>query len=193
MNSILAPRVFHSFSGGEEGRWCVERIHRVTGDALPLVRRLSVDEQGDTGSRYEPVWSLRGGTSNERYVTRDEKIALEAKPAPLARQGATRGALIPIRKSATWWTMTPDERREIMETNSRHIATGLKYLPAIARRLYHCRDLSASEPFDFLTWFEFAPSDEWAFDELLAYLRSSKEWSYVVREVDVRLTLNDPR
>src|SRR2546428_7160638 len=31
------------------------------------------------------------------------------------------------------------------------------YLPAIARRLYHCRDLG--EPFDFLTWFEYAPAD----------------------------------
>jgi len=191
MNSIPAPRAFHSFSGGTEGRWRVERIHRVAGDALPLVARLSVYEQPDPWSLYEPAWTLRGGISNERYVTRDEKIALEAKPAHLARPEATRGALIPIRKSATWWGMTPDERREVMETNSRHIATGLTYLPAIARRLYHCRDLSASEPFDFLTWFEFAPADEWAFDELLAYLRASEEWRYVVREVDVRLTLTE--
>lgn len=86
--------------------------------------------------------------------------------------------------------MTQDERRYIMEAQSRHISTGLKYLPAIARRLYHCRDISNSEPFDFLTWFEFEPTNELAFDELLTFLRASEEWKYVVREVDVRLTLD---
>ena len=46
--------------------------------------------------------------------------------------------------------------------------------------------------FDFLTWFEFAPDAEPAFDELLAHLRGSEEWRYVVREVEVRLA-RDPR
>ena len=41
---------------------------------------------------------------------------------------------------------------------------------------------------DFLTWFEFAPADAGAFDELVGRLRQSEEWSYVDREVDVRLT-----
>jgi hypothetical protein len=50
----------------------------------------------------------------------------------------------------------PDERRDVFETKSHHIADSLKYLPAIARQLYHCRDLG--QPFDFLTWFEYAPS-----------------------------------
>jgi len=48
--------------------------------------------------------------------------------------------------------LTQDERREIFEERSRHIATGLEYLPAVARRLHHSRDLGG--PFDFLTWFE---------------------------------------
>jgi hypothetical protein len=61
----------------------------------------------------------------------------------------------------------------------------LRYLPAIARRLHHSRDLG--EPFDFLTWFEFAPQDEPAFDDLLAALRATEEWNYVEREVDIRL------
>ena len=62
-----------------------------------------------------------------------------------------------------------------------------RYLPAIARRLHHCRDLGYAEPFDFLTWFEYAPSDAAAFDELVAALRASPEWTFVEREVDVRL------
>jgi hypothetical protein len=65
------------------------------------------------------------------------------------------------------------------------VAVGLEYLPRIARRLHHGRDLG--EPFDFLTWFEFAPIDAAAFDELVARLRVTEEWRYVVREVDIRL------
>jgi hypothetical protein len=57
----------------------------------------------------------------------------------------------------------------------------------VARRLHHCRDLGETEPFDFLTWFEYAPKDETAFNKLLAELRRSPEWAYVDREIDCRL------
>lgn len=67
----------------------------------------------------------------------------------------------------------------------RHIATGLEYLPAVARRLHHGRDLG--EPFDFLTWFEYAPADADEFQELVGRLRQTEEWRYVEREIDIRL------
>ena len=35
------------------------------------------------------------------------------------------------------------------------------------------------------------PSDEAAFDELVAALRATEEWNYVEREVDIRLIRND--
>ena len=82
--------------------------------------------------------------------------------------------------------MTQNERRRIFEDKSRHIADSLKYLPAIARQLYHSRDLGG--PFDFLTWFEYAPEHAERFEELVAMLRDSEEWGFVEREVDVRLT-----
>ena len=104
------------------------------------------------------------------------------------RPEATCAALIPITKTPGWWALTQDERREIFEARSSHIAVGMRYLPAIARRLHHSRDVG--EPFDFLTWFEFAPSDTAAFDDLLATLRATAEWNYVEREVDIRLTRN---
>ena len=44
---------------------------------------------------------------------------------------------------------------QCFEERSHHIAIGLEYLPAVARRLYHSRELA--EPFDVLTWFEHAP------------------------------------
>ncbi len=63
---------------------------------------------------------------------------------------------------------------------------GMDYLPAIARRLHHSRDLD--QPFDFLTWFEFAPAREATFDAMLARLRATEEWDDVDREIDIRLT-----
>jgi hypothetical protein len=53
--------------------------------------------------------------------------------------------------------------------------------------LHHCRDLRPAEPFDFVTWFEYAPADTAVFDELLHALRTSPEWAYVEREIDIRL------
>jgi len=44
-----------------------------------------------------------------------------------------------------------------------------------------------NEPFDFLTWFEYAPDHSAAFDELVLRLRETKEWEYVDREIDIRL------
>ncbi|MEI8154526.1 MAG: chlorite dismutase, partial [Hyphomicrobiales bacterium] len=61
--------------------------------------------------------------------------------------------------------------------------------PAVARRLHHCRGLGG--PFDFLTWFEYAPEAESAFDAMLQRLRATEEWCYVEREVDVRLVRVD--
>ena len=94
------------------------------------------------------------------------------------------GDVIPIRKSAAWWALAQDERRAIFEERSHHIADTMKYLPAVARRLYHSRELG--EPFDFLTWFEYAQHAA-AFEELAGMLRTREEWRWVEREVDIRL------
>ena len=110
-----------------------------------------------------------------------------AKQQGLGRPEATHAALIPLRKNAAWWALTQDERRKIFEEQSHHNQIGMRYLPAIARRLHHCRDLSENEPFDFLTWFEFAPAHAGDFDQLLAALRASEEWRYIEREVEIRL------
>src|SRR6059036_2666583 len=63
-------------------------------------------------------------------------------PSP-GRAEATRAALIPVRKASAWWDLAQDERRALIEERSHHIAIGLEYLPAIARRLYHSRDLES--------------------------------------------------
>jgi len=181
----MNQRLF-SFIGSNTGPWTVTAIHAVCGESLAAVDRIEM-VAGDAGGTADAAWILRGATSNERYVIRTEKDRLVEKQQGLGRPQATRAALIPLRKNDAWWALTQDERREIFEAQSTHIRIGMKYLPAIARRLHHCRDLTSAEPFDFLTWFEYAPSDESAFNDLLHELRSSPEWRYVDREVDLRL------
>ncbi|MCA1617574.1 MAG: chlorite dismutase family protein [Acidobacteria bacterium] len=180
----MADRMFN-FVGGDIGLWQVVKIEAVIGSPLKQVARLDVVEGKLDALPKGGVWLLRGVTSYERYVIRAERDMLVARQEGLGRPEATCAALIPISKSAAWWELAQDERRAIFEARSEHIKTGLKYLPAIARRLHHCRELG--EEFDFLTWFEYAPSDAERFEELVRVLRETEEWNYVEREIDIRL------
>lgn len=171
------------FSGGDAGLWSVTAQKTLAGEPLLPVVRLSVLDA--TAATPSSRWVLRGITSNVRYATRSEVTELRSRQEGLGRASARCAALIPIRKNAAWWALAQDERRAVFEQQSRHTAIGLRYLPAIARQLHHSRDLG--EPFDFLTWFEFAPSDASAFDDLLGALRETPEWRFVDRETEIRL------
>jgi hypothetical protein len=184
--SIMPTPLMVTFIAGHAGDWRVDRIEAVRGAGLDWAARLAVVEGAGVGIPAEAGWTLRGVPSHLRYTTETERRLLVGRQPVLGRLHATRAALIPIRKREAWWALAQDERRAILEERSQHIATGVKYLPAVARRLIHCRDLG--EPFDFLTWFEYAPEDSGAFEELVGRLRETEEWSYVEREVEVRVT-----
>jgi hypothetical protein len=184
---MYGARTLFAFCGGAPGRWIIDRMTALRGEPLPAAERLHVAEgMGDAEATAAAAWVLRGVTGALRYTTRGEAVALAERRAALDRPAAIRAALIPIRKREDWWALAHDERRAIYEERSRHTSIGMEYLPRIARRLHHSRDLG--EPFDFLTWFEFAPEHEPAFDELLARLREREEWTYVDREIDIRLS-----
>jgi len=180
----MALPILTRFAAGNGGPWRIDRIAAARGETLAAAPRLAVVTE-PTVPPADSAWRLTGSTGHARYTTRQENAALAAIQAGLGRAEATCAALIPIRKSAAWWDLAQDERRAIFEESSHHIAIGLEYLPAIARRLYHCRELG--EPFDFLTWFEYAPNHREAFEELVGRLRRTEEWAYVDREVDIRL------
>jgi len=177
------------FVGADSGSWRIQRCDAVVGEGLPQAARLNVLPTREPLLPANPAFILRGSTGHVRYVEQTEKLDLAKVTPPLARPEASCGALIPIRKSDAWWELPQDQRRAILEQRSRHISLGLAYLPAVARRLYHARELG--EPFDFLTWFEYAPEHASAFEELVAALRASEEWRYVEREVDLRLVRDD--
>jgi hypothetical protein len=174
-----------SFVGGDSGEWTVERITPITGVGLAPVKAMQKLEGPAFSAANENGWALHAVRSNERYVERTEKATLLAPSAGLGRPDSRCAVLIPMSKNEAWWALPQDERRALMEAKSHHISLGARYLPAIARRLFHGRDLGAE--FDFLTWFEFAEKDRGAFDELVQALRVTEEWKYVDREVEVRL------
>jgi chlorite dismutase len=179
----------YSFVGGKQGIWRVTDVRGILGSSLDLVEKVNVVNDVVAEMPLDSSWVLQSFVSNIRYSKRDEVTALRAVQPTLNRSEAVYAVLIPIKKSLHWWEMAQDERRAIFEEESHHTAVGLEYLPGVARRLLHCRDLG--EPFDFLTWFEFAPEHTNAFDELLLRMRASKEWEYVEREVEVRLERDD--
>jgi hypothetical protein len=182
-----------TFTAGDAGPWRIDRITAVTGDGLPAAARLLIREGAAEGEPWLPGspatatrgWTLRGTVSHQRYTTAAELAELTAQSPTLGRLGATVASLISISKSKAWWELAQDERRQIFEETSHHIRRSITSLPAVARRLHHCRDVGG--PFDFLTWFEFAPESVADFDELLNELRSTEEWTFVEREVEVRV------
>jgi chlorite dismutase len=177
-----------NFIGDSQGQWKVINMSTVTGDLLESVSSITV-LPGNLADKLGGVWSLKGVISNLRYTEKQEKDKLVAVQEGLGRTASTCAAMIPIKKSQRWWDLAQDERREIFERQSAHTQTGLKYLPAIARRLYHCRDIN--EPFDFITWFEYSPSYSSFFEELVSSLRETEEWKFVEREVDIRMTASE--
>src|SRR5512146_346145 len=183
----MSTRLF-SFIGGNSGPWRVTKMEVIVGEPLPAARRLEIASGLEIPSDPNAAWVLHGMTSNERYVVgEDDKRLIVAKQLSLGRPQATCAALIPIRKNAAWWALTQNERQRVFEQQSRHAKIGLQYFPELARRLHHCRDISENEPFDFLTWFEYEPAQEAAFNKLVGTLRATAEWKYVEREIDIRL------
>jgi chlorite dismutase len=180
--------MFTIFRGGQSGAWRVTRLVGVKGESLTPTPALSVTHSESIALPILPSqssWRLAGTASHVRYVERAEKEQLTAVQAGLGRPESKLAALIPIKKSAAWWELTQEERRRIFEDKSHHIASSMRFLPAIARQLYHCRDLG--ETFDFLTWFEYRLAHESLFEELVGMLRQTEEWTYVEREVDIRV------
>ena len=147
----LFPATFRARAVGApaaQGSWTVDRVVAVRGETLPTPT--SLDIVLEVAADPAALWSLSGVAGHARYVERAEKTPLDAASPKLGRPEASRGALIPIRKSAAWWSLPQDERRAIFEGRSKHIEFSMPYLPRIARRLYQARDLG--QPFDFLTW-----------------------------------------
>ncbi len=115
----MSTRLF-SFVGGDTGAWRVVKTEAIVGQALPAAKRLAIVAGSEIPSEPRAAWVLRGITSNERYVDREERRQIVAKVLDLGRPEATCAALIPIRKNEAWWALTQEERLGIFKEQSHH-------------------------------------------------------------------------
>ena len=180
-----STEVMLNYVGGSTGSWRVISMTTHSGAPLKTATHVEIVNGGVSRNPTGSSWVLRGVVRNTRFVTREERPVLESRFLKQGPVESTCAALIPIRKSAAWWNLEHDERQEIIDARSRQLGTGMRFLPAIARRFLYGRDLG--EPFDMVTWFEYSSRDQSIFDDLAGALRSSMEWQYIEREVDIRL------
>jgi len=166
-------------------------VNFVSGEVPPLPPGARVNEyrsvDGSTWCRIESETlfdaGLCGVVQHLHYTTLDERTDLTARSRAELAAGST-AVLIPIRRSAEWWAMAHDQRGE--HFHKKHTPIGAPYVERIFRKLYHARYLGS--PYDFLTYFEFSPTDADYFRQLLSELRATEEWKYVEDEFEVWMT-----
>ena len=158
-----------AFVAGFEGLWLIEGMTAARGEPLPPAARLSVVE-GAGAEVAEGRWVLRGVVAGQGEDARPDQL-------PLGRSDARCAALVAVRMAPAWWERAEEDRRAL--------SANIEHGPAISRRVHRARD--REEPFDVLTWFEFAPDLQSALNDVVARLRDSEEWSYVERDVELRM------
>ncbi|CAH1385540.1 chlorite dismutase family protein [Candidatus Nitrotoga sp. M5] len=119
--------------------------------------------------------TLVGVTKPLNYITKEKSPNLNASINAASYIGdAPRFAIvIPVKKSAAWWTLSFEQRLKEMEA---HTVPTLAYLTNIKRKLYHSTGL---DDVDFITYFE--TNDLLAFNKLLTSLATIPENNYHVR------------
>lgn len=181
-------------SDGRGNRYRVEDVCSVTGEAPVSLDGLTALTRIESNFVLAPVepWCFRGVTQHHQYTSAEQRKALAHAHAEFA-PGDVRAMLIPIRKSAAWWSLPTDQRQAFFNQGklAGHTAIGEKYVDRVFRKLYHSRYLDTSLGYDFLTYFEFRPEHEPAFRDLLAALRDpsvNPEWAYVDLEYEIHMT-----
>ncbi len=169
--------------GARAQAYRVERLVPVRGEAPPLPSRVTRVESAQPLA-VAPT-ALRGVAQHLGYTDAEQKRALDqASRKELGAGADTVAVLIPMRKSAAWWSQPLDQRRAHFrrQGGGDHTAIGLPYARTIYRKLYHCRYLEAQTGYDFLTYFELPPTEIDSFRALLSELRATPEWGFVDRE-----------
>jgi chlorite dismutase len=149
---------------------------RVHGTDLAAVQKFMVDFRATRfGTFCEVTENLVGITKALNYITPDKSKDLNTGLSSASYTGdAPRYAIVvPIKKSADWWNLTPEQRLKEIET---HTHPTLQYLVNVKRKLYHSTGIADT---DFITYFE--TNDLGAFNNLMISLASVPENKYHTR------------
>lgn len=127
------------------------------------------------GRHSDPTQTLVGMTKPRNYITKDQSPDLNGALASVSYAGSPPryALLIPVKKSAEWWNLAPEQRLKEMEA---HTAPTLAYLANIKPKVYHSTGLDDT---DFISYFE--TNDLGAFNNLMLALASVPENKYNVR------------
>lgn len=118
------------------------------------------------GKTLKNTHTFNGLTKALNYVPSfPEDLKTELKTPP--PQGSPYVVVVPIRKDAEWWLMSPDARTAMMKE---HSEATVPYLKNVKRKLYHASGL---DDLDFITYFETAKLDD--FNNLIIALERVKE------------------
>jgi len=149
-------------------------LFRIHATELRDTQKFLVDLQASLfGSHLKTAVILNGLTKKANYVPgfpeqmkADLKAASEPGDKPYA-------IVIPIRKSAEWWSLDQDKRAEMMKE---HTEAALPYHKTVKRKLYHSSGL---DDLDFITYFETSKLED--FHSLILSLEKVKEFQYTRR------------
>ena len=103
------------FTGGNQGSYQVIKMEVKSGPTLQTIAHLDIYPASLKNSANECNWVLIGFISNLIYAESLEKKELVSIQSDLGKGEPTCAVLIPMKKSATWWSLAQDERREIFE------------------------------------------------------------------------------
>ena len=99
----MSSRLWSFIGSADAGDWEVGRKSSIKGeDPLPSTARYITIQSAVVANPSSASWVLKGVTSNERYVTKEEKAGLVAKQAGIGRESCCHAAVILIRKSPAW-------------------------------------------------------------------------------------------
>jgi chlorite dismutase len=149
-------------------------LFRVHATELRDTQKFFVDLQNSVfGKHLKTAGLMHGLTKKANYVPgfpdqmkSDLKVASEPGSKPYV-------AVIPIRKSAEWWSLDPEKRAAMMKE---HTEASLPYHKTVKRKLYHSSGL---DDLDFITYFETSKLED--FHSLILALEKVKEFQYTRR------------
>lgn len=149
-------------------------MFRLHASELRDTQQFLVDLQSTAFGKYLTDAGLMHGLTKKPQYVPGFPDQLKADLKESAEVGLKPYAIvIPIRKSAEWWSLEQDTRAAMMRE---HTEASLLYIKTVKRKLYHASGL---DDLDFITYFETSKLDD--FHSLILSLEKIKEFTYTRR------------
>jgi chlorite dismutase len=149
-------------------------LFRAHAHELRDIQKFLVDLQTSAfGKHLDVAGIMHGLTKKANYVpgfSDEMKADLKTASDPGSKPYAV---VIPIRKSADWWSLDQEKRAVMMKE---HTEAALPYHKTVKRKLYHSTGL---DDLDFITYFETSKLED--FHSLILSLEKVKEFQYTRR------------